>query len=109
MREHHNKEILGGHIDLSRRNKGYTQQELADLCHVTPKTIQLVISGARNPSLPLMAELCMYLDMPADCLFHENRKGYALNDEQIQKLKEMPDDLLKQVLSVLRALYHAGK
>lgn len=97
--------LYGKRVDIFRRSKGYTQQYLADLCKVSPKTIQVITKNKRKPSMPLLADLCIHLDMPVDCFITENRDGFALSREQIEKLKEMPVGLLKQLLALVRSLY----
>ena len=99
-----NHNLYGKRIDEFRRSKGYTQQELADLCNVSPKIIQVITIGNRKSSFSLFAEICIHLDMPTNCFLREERKSYALGKTQIEKLKKMPADELKQLLALVRSL-----
>lgn len=49
--------------------KGYTQQELANLCGVRRETIVFLEKGKYNPSLKLGIKLSRILDTPIDELF----------------------------------------
>ena len=99
-----NTALFGKRMDEFRRSKGYTQQELAELCNVSPKTIQVITSGKRHPSMSLFINLCIHLDHPAECFLNEDRKDFSLSNEQLAELKAIPTDKLKQFLSFIRSL-----
>lgn len=100
-----NYDLFRKRLDECRRKKGFTQQELADLCNVSPKTIQVITSGKRKPSISLFAKLCIHLERPAEYFLNEERKNFMLSDESIQALKAMPESKLKHLLAIIRILY----
>lgn len=59
-------------IKLARREKGLTQQQLADLIHVTRQTIGLIELNKYNPTLSLCKKICQALDKTLDELFWED-------------------------------------
>lgn len=65
-------------IKLARVEKGYTQQELADLVSVTRQTIGLIEANKYNPSISLCLSLANILGKKLDELFwmevNENEK-----------------------------------
>lgn len=56
-------------VHLARVEKGYTQQDLADLVDVTRQTIGLIEAGKYNPTISLCLRLSHVLDKSLDQLF----------------------------------------
>jgi len=56
-------------LKLARVEKNLTQQELADLVHVTRQTIGLIEKGDYNPTLRLCINIAKALDRTLDQLF----------------------------------------
>lgn len=56
-------------VKLGRVERGYTQQELADLIGVTRQTIGLIEAEAYNPTLILCLRLARVLDKSLNDLF----------------------------------------
>lgn len=61
--------VVHNRIKLARVEKGYTQQELADLVEVTRQTIGLIESEKYNPTIVLCLSLSQVLDKRLDELF----------------------------------------
>lgn len=60
-------------LKMARVEKGYSQQELADLVGVTRQTIGLIEKGKYNPTLNLCMGIAKTLDKTLNDLFwHEN-------------------------------------
>ena len=49
---------LGRRIQKARKEKGLTQQELADLSHVSLKHVQGCERGVKNPSFEVLRAFC---------------------------------------------------
>ena len=62
-------EVFPNRVRLARLEKGYTQQELADLISVTRQTIGLIEKGRYNPTLSLCLRLARALGKSLDELF----------------------------------------
>jgi putative transcriptional regulator len=56
-------------LKLARVERGYTQQELADLIGVTRQTIGLIEADQYNPTIILCLRLAKALDKPLNDLF----------------------------------------
>ena len=55
---------LGRRIQKARKEKGLTQQELADQSHVTLKHVQGCEREEKNPSNEVLRALCKALNLP---------------------------------------------
>lgn len=61
-------EMMGKRIQRSRRDKGMTQQELAEAVGVSMSYIGHIERGFKNGSLDAIAGICQALDVSADYL-----------------------------------------
>lgn len=57
---------LGRRIQKARKEKGLTQQELADLSHVSLKHVQGCERGVKNPSFEVLRAFCKVLNLSLD-------------------------------------------
>lgn len=55
--------VAGNVLKLARLERGMTQRELADVAGVAQSTIARIESGARQPSLPLLARVLAAIDL----------------------------------------------
>ena len=60
---------LGNNIRKFRKNKGFTQEELADLLNITPQAYQRYEYGASEPNADGFALLADFYDVSIDYLF----------------------------------------
>lgn len=67
-----------------RANKGMTQQQLADLVHVSARTIISIEKEKYNPSLMLAYKMAREFEVSVEelCCLEENLKLEELNDER---------------------------
>lgn len=57
-------------IKEKRKEKGLSQNKLAQLLGISQPYMNQIESGARNPTLPLLIEICRILEIP---LFGEDQ------------------------------------
>ncbi len=70
---------LGKAIRSARLEKGYTQEELAEMLDITQGHLQHIESERRNPSVPMLFDLMELLDFSVDALvFPERLEGNML-------------------------------
>ena len=80
---------LGRRIQKARKEKGLTQQELADLSHVSLKHVQGCERGVKNPSFEVLRAFCKVLNLslirllPTLCLSKEEA------DEFLARLRKV--------------------
>lgn len=55
--------LAGNVLKLARLERGMTQRQLADVAGVAQSTIARIESGARQPSLPLMARVLAAINL----------------------------------------------
>lgn len=96
---------LGQKLKAARKKKGLTQQQLADISHVSLKHIQNCERGEKNPSFEILRALVQVLDISLDCLIAPN----TLDDEQAanemrQIYLSCPPVARKTLLNSTRAL-----
>ena len=78
--------MLGKNIKVYRKNKGLTQEELAELLNITPQAVSKWESEAGLPDVSMIIPLAKVLGISTDALL-----GYDTlteNDEVISRVKE---------------------
>ena len=68
----------------ARKNKELTQQELADLSHVSVKQIANIEKGKMNPSYLILRALAKVLHISLDTLINPD---VSLEDEGVNQMK----------------------
>lgn len=96
---------LGQKLKAARKKKCLTQQQLADISHVSLKHIQNCERGEKNPSFEILRALVQVLDISLDSLIAPN----TLDDEQAanemrQIYLSCPPVARKTLLNSTRAL-----
>lgn len=96
---------LGQKLKAARKKKGLTQQQLADISHVSLKHIQNCKRGEKNPAFEILRALVQVLDISLDSLIAPN----TLDDEQAanemrQIYLSCPPVARKTLLNSTRAL-----
>lgn len=96
---------LGQKLKAARKKKSLTQQQLADISHVSLKHIQNCERGEKNPSFEILRALVQVLDISLDSLIAPN----TLDDEQAanemrQIYLSCPPVARKTLLNSTRAL-----
>jgi transcriptional regulator with XRE-family HTH domain len=59
----HVERLAANLLKLARGSVGMSQRELADAAHVAQSTIARIESGARQPSLPVLAQILAAIDL----------------------------------------------
>lgn len=70
-----------------REDKGYTQQELADVLHVSCGTISHYENGSREPGVETIIQLAAFLDVSTDYLMDITAINLPLKEIQKQYCK----------------------
>ncbi len=90
-----NKIKFGLYVKKHRELKGYTQQELADLIGLTPKSISFIERGVNYPSQEHIFKLAELLEMSLDeFVFSYSRFNKTISIQEINDMLEglTPDD-----------------
>lgn len=99
-----NPKEIGKRIQLLRKQRGLSQEELADKLNVSSNTIAKVECGLRRPSIDFIVDLVNFFDTTVDyiVLGEEIKKegDYDLLiheiDDAIGQLLELKEKLLKE-------------
>lgn len=70
-----------------REEKGYTQQELAEVIHVSSGTISHYENGSREPGAETISQLATFLDVSTDYLLDTTDVDLPLKEMQKQYCK----------------------
>ncbi len=91
-----NKEIFGAFVAQTRKEKGMTQQNLADRLHVTDKAVSKWERGLCYPDVTLMEELAEALDLSVTELMTCQRQPEPTDDTAaIRSLLDISDNVIK--------------
>lgn len=85
--------VLGQKIKLSRKLKGITSGQLANMCNVYPGHIRQIESGMRLPSLKLLIDICKVLQVSPEYLLSQELK----NLEQTKDINDSYQEILKKI------------
>jgi transcriptional regulator with XRE-family HTH domain len=90
--------LLGSLVQLERKSRRMTAQEMADRLGVDRSTLQRLEQGDPKVELGLAFEACAILNIP---LFEEDAQGLALRlDEAGKRLALLPSRVRRKQLSV---------
>ena len=90
--------ILGSRIKTLRKEKGLTQQRLAELINVTKVSVCCYENGSRTPNLETFLDLVSVLDTTPDYLLGMDVKVVAEEDEKYSVI------LPKQDIQIIKEL-----
>jgi len=97
------KQLLGARIKELRKEKGYTQQQLAELIDIDSKHLSKIEVGSSYPSLYNLEKITNILNIKMQDLFkfehHKNRD--ELLKDMFVLLNNADDNCLKQAYKVL--------
>lgn len=100
------KKLLGEKIRKLRKEKGLTQEQLAELVGVEPRHISRVEGGYSSPSVERLAVMADVLEVPIKELFN----FMQLSDSEIRlreletSIKGMSEEYQKIVFKIVRAM-----
>ena len=96
---------LGQRIQKARKEKNLTQQELADLSHVSLKHVQSCERGKKNPSFEVLRAFTRVLDLSLDSLMNlDMPEDEQTANEMRQLYLSCPPEARKVLLNSTRAL-----
>lgn len=78
------RKLLGKKINLARKSKGMTGEQLSEACNINATYLRQIESGAKTPSLPVFVSLCKELKVSASYLLSD-----ILNDPEITEMDEL--------------------
>lgn len=87
--------IFGNRIRQLRKNKGYTQQQLAELLGISTSAVGMYEQGRREPDNYMLSKLCTALDTTTDYLI-----GFSQTDSEASRdVNDAIDDFTQMLMS----------
>jgi len=75
---------LGKRINTLRKDRGFTADQLSELCNINATYLRQIEGGAKVPSLPVFITICNALKISPDYLLRD-----ALKDNEVSKIQEL--------------------
>lgn len=86
-----NQAKIGGFLKELRREKGITQEQLAEALHVSSRTISRWETGSNMPDISILVDLADYYDVSIPELINGERKSETMNEEEREIARTMSD------------------
>lgn len=108
------KEEFIANIKYYRKQKGLSQEKLAELCNVATSTIGCIESAHQNPSFENIVAIASALSVhPADLFLRDsskaqNRELYSKYHELIKYCEHLPDYQQQSVCQLAQSLADAA-
>lgn len=109
MKTEVSQDLLISRLKQFRKEKGFTQAEMAEKIGVATVNYAKYECGKRNPSLPKLIEIAITLEKPLECFIYEDREKMKLTPEQVDHLRTLDSKQLCAILEQLRKLYQSQK
>ena len=86
--------MLQDNIKIIRKNKGYSQEELASKLHVTRQTISKWETGQSDPDANLLKQLSVIFDVSVSELMDGNAERILENEVIVEQLSRVNENLV---------------
>lgn len=104
-----NAETTGSLIKEMRKEKGWTQKELAELLHVTDKAVSKWETGKSMPDFALVPDLCRILELDVTELLSGKRGGGDMDlKDSVQLIMELVDRQKEEKAKRLNGYFFMG-
>jgi len=90
-----------------RKEKGFTQQQLADQLNLSNKTISKWESGAGSPDISILTELADVLGVTADELLRGQRSSAGVEEKPSEQPTQAPSSPTKPPLTSAQKMARA--
>ncbi|MDT3700829.1 MAG: helix-turn-helix transcriptional regulator [Thermincola sp.] len=103
--EHNNFDRLGSILKASRKAKGLTREQLAEIISITPRYLMSIENENKKPSYDVLFRLVRELSISADTIFYPEQESSGSELKQLSKLLCLCDEYeIKIVKATLNAL-----
>lgn len=87
-----NQKQIGEFLKQLRKEKGITQEQLAEELNVSARTVSRWETGRNMPDISLLVEIADFFELSIPEIIHAERKSEIMEDkETIQKMSEYAD------------------
>jgi len=104
------QQIFMNNLKKRRKQLGFTQEKLAEMCNTDPCYIRQIEIGRRFPSLQYIERIAEALNFAPYRLFYDeanqdNNELLSLHTEQKQKIKTMLLDNVNKICDIIEDQY----
>jgi len=104
------QQIFMNNLRKRRKQLGFTQEKLAEMCNTDPCYIRQIEIGRRFPSLQYIERIAEALNIAPYRLFYDeanqdNNELLSLHTEQKQKIKTMLMDNVNKICAIIEDQY----
>jgi transcriptional regulator with XRE-family HTH domain len=104
------QQIFMSNLKKRRKQLGFTQEKLAEMCNTDPCYIRQIEIGRRFPSLRYIERIAEALNIAPYRLFYDeanqdNNELLSLHTEQKQKIKTMLMDNVNKICAIIEDQY----
>ena len=93
---------LGKRINLARKNRGLTAEQLSELCSINATYLRQIEGGAKIPSLPVFIDLCNALEVSPAYLLQDSVKASGFGEpEAIGKLLDLATPTQQEMVTAM--------
>ena len=96
----HDLKECGKRIQQLRKERGFTQEQLAEKLNVSQNTIAKIESGLRRPSIDFLLEISEFFKVSTNYLVF----GVHVEDVEDEKLKKDIDEAIKKIDQTIEKL-----
>ena len=102
-----NKESIGKNIQHYRKQRGYTQDQLAEALGITKNGIVKIENGYNLPSLENFVLICEFLNVPSDFILADTNKKFEIASytHKWQRLTEMSNEEYEAITKSIDLFY----
>lgn len=100
------KRLIGLRIKELRKNKGLSQEELAEKAETSPNYLSRMERGTENPTIDMLIKIsrAMDVEMRETFDFGHKEKPLELKEFLIEFIKEADEEKLRLAVKILRAI-----
>ena len=97
---------MGRRMKAARENKGYTQEQLAELLNLSVQHVSVIERGIKSPKLDTFVKLANELDTNADYLLSDSLSvsSKITSSELYDMMDGISEKEKKRILAVVRVL-----
>ena len=104
------QQVFMANLRKRRKQLGFTQEKLAEVCNTDPCYIRQIEIGRRFPSVRYIEKIAEALNIAPYRLFYdetnmENDGSSSMNTEQKQKIKAMLVNNVNEICSIIEEQY----
>ena len=101
-----NQQKLGEFLKHLRKDKGLTQEQLAEHFYVSSRTVSRWETGSNMPDVEMLIELADFYDVDVREIIDGERKSESMDNETKDTLKKVAELPPKKATSVKRDCAH---